>query len=517
MNTRFSISFFSFLFFIISSAHPDVRLPSVIGSNMVLQRDMAIPIWGWASPGEQVTVSLGSQKESTKADPRGSWVVKLAPMSAGGPFEITIRGKNSLKLTNVMVGEVWVCSGQSNMEMRLCHVNDASNEVAGALNRNIRLFQVTNDLSPDPQKDCEARWEECRPSTAYLFSAAAYFFGSEIQHELNVPVGLIHSSWGGTTAETWMRLEGISSHPELKSILEYWAPILKSKSPELLAYHRKTREWEEDVHFVLYAGKPMLPQYAEPPKLPVRIAFPPTVPSWVFNGMIAPVIPFGIRGVIWYQGESNSGQAYRYRTLFPALISDWRNAWKEGDFPFVFVQLANFGKRPDKPGGSAWAELREAQLMTLSLPNTAMASAVDIGAADDVHPRNKQEVGRRLALGALHIAYGKDIVYSGPLYRFMIVKDGKVRLRFTNIGSGLAAKEDAPLRGFAVARPDRNFVWANAEIEGDEVVVWNDAVREPSAVRYAWADNPECTLYNREGLPASPFRTDDWPGVTAGK
>ena len=502
---------------IIKTARADIRLPSVIGSNMVLQRGMPVPIWGWAEPGEQVSVTLGSQKTTTKADRGGAWMVKLAPMSAGGPFDLTIRGKNTLKLTNVMVGEVWVCSGQSNMEMRVCHVNDAPNEVAGALNRNIRLFQVTNDLSPDPQRDCEARWEECRPSTVYLFSAAAYFFGREIQRELNVTVGLIHSSWGGTTAETWMRLEGIRAYPELSSILDYWAPVLKSKLPELLAYHRKTREWEEDVHFVLYAGKPILPQYAEPPKLPVQVSFAPSVPSWVFNGMIAPVIPFGIRGVIWYQGESNAGRAYQYRTLFPALIRDWRNAWGEGDFPFVFVQLANFGKRLDKPGESALAELREAQLMTLSVPNTAMASAVDIGEADDVHPRNKQEVGHRLALAALRIAYGKDIVHSGPVYRSMIEKDGKAHLRFMNTGGGLAAKDNAPLRGFAVAGADRKFVWAKAEIEGDEVAVWSETVPEPAAVRYAWADNPECTLYNREGLPASPFRTDDWPGVTVGK
>jgi sialate O-acetylesterase len=362
---------------------------------MVLQRDTAVPIWGWAAPGEGVTATLDSRKITTKADRNGAWMVKLAPMPAGGPFELTIRGRNTLRLTNVMVGEVWVCSGQSNMEMRLCHVANAAAEVADALHRDIRLFQVTNDLSPDPRNDCEGRWEVCRPSTAYLFSAAAYFFGRELAHELGVPVGLIHSSWGGTTAETWMRTGALSTDPSLNPILVLWEPVLRTKSPELLAYHRITREWEEDVHHVLYAGKPMLPQYAEPPKLPVSVSFAPSVPSWVFNAMIAPLVPFAIRGVIWYQGESNAGRAYQYRSLFPALIRDWRSAWGRGDFPFLFVQLANFGRSDPEPGESAWAELREAQLMTLSLPNTGMAVAIDIGDSADVHPRNKQEVVSR--------------------------------------------------------------------------------------------------------------------------
>ncbi|HEX2999364.1 MAG TPA: sialate O-acetylesterase, partial [Armatimonadota bacterium] len=417
MNLRTVIPLVSFLVFAALSAGADIRLPAVIGSNMVLQRDMPAPVWGWASPGERVTVSMGTQTRETKADAKGAWMVKLAPQPAGGPFELVIRGKNVVKLANVMVGEVWICSGQSNMEMRLCHVKDAPNEVASALNRNIRLFQVTNEVAPDPRRDCEARWEDCRPSTAYLFSAAAYFFGRELQRELNVPVGLIHASWGGTTAETWMRLEGLRAHPELRSILDHWEPILAGKSPELLAYYRKTREWEEDVHHVLYAGKPILPMYVDPPKLPVQVSFAPSVPSWAYNGMIAPVVPFAIRGAIWYQGESNSGRAYQYRALFPALIEDWRKAWDQGDFSFLFVQLANFGERRDAPGESAWAELREAQFLTLSVRNTALATAVDIGDASNIHPLNKQELGRRLALGALHTAYGRDIVFSGPVYR----------------------------------------------------------------------------------------------------
>jgi sialate O-acetylesterase len=498
-------------------ARADVRLPSVIGSNMVLQRDTPVPLWGWASPGERVTVETGSFHKSVTAGRDSTWSATLDPMSAGGPIEIVIRGGNTLRLTNVMIGEVWVSSGQSNMEMRLCHVQNAPMEVAEALHRDIRLFQTTNDLSPDPQRDCEGRWEVCRPSTAYLFSAAAYFFGRELARTLGVPVGLINSSWGGTTAETWMRTGALASNPALKPILDYWDPILRTKSPELLAYHRITREWEEDVHFVLYAGKPILPQYAEPPKLPVPVSFAPSVPAWVYNAMIAPIVPFAIRGVIWYQGESNSGRAYQYRKLFPAIIRDWRNAWGRGDFPFLFVQLPNFGGSASEPGESIWAELREAQLMTLSLPNTGMAVAVDIGDSVNIHPRNKQEVGRRLALAALGVAYGKSIEYSGPIYRSMAARDGRIHLNFDHIGSGLSTSDGGSPKGFAVAGTDGVYRWADASIDGNEVVVWSQSVPAPLTVRYGWADNPVCTLMNREGLPASPFRTDNRPDITVGK
>ena len=299
----------------LSSARADVRLPSVFGSHMVLQRDITVPVWGWASPKEKVTVEFAGKTVSAVPDRHGSWSVRLAPMAAGGPYEMVVRGNNTVRFSDVMVGEVWICSGQSNMEMRLCHVDSAAAEVAGALLRNIRLFQVTNDLDAVPRADCEGRWEACRPSTAYLFSAAAYFFGRELSRELGVPVGLIHSSWGGTTAETWMRTAPLVDDPELKPILDRWKPVLDSRSPELLAYHRITREWEEDVHHVLYAKKPILPMYADAPKLPVSVSFAPSAPSWVYNAMIAPLAPYAIRGAIWYQGESNAGRAYQYRRL----------------------------------------------------------------------------------------------------------------------------------------------------------------------------------------------------------
>ncbi len=500
----------------VTGAFADVRLPSVIGSRMVLQREIPVPVWGWAAPGEKVTVTFGAQTVTATAGADSAWKVTLAPMSAGGPFAMVVRGKNTLRLDDILVGEVWVCSGQSNMEMRLCHVKDAANEVAGALDRSMRLFQITNEVAAEPQKDCEGRWEACRPSTAYLFSAAAYFFGRELRRELDVPVGLIHASWGGTTAEAWTRPEALRAHPELRPILDHWAPAIRAKTPEMLAWHRRVREWEEDVHHVLYAGKPILPFPDGQPVEPVKVSFAPSEPGWSWNAMIAPLVPFAIRGAIWYQGESNAGRAEQYRTLFPAMIADWRTAWGQGDFPFLFVQLANFGKRHDQPVECAWAELREAQTMTLSLPNTAMACAIDIGEGADIHPRNKQDVGRRLALGALRTVYGRDIVHSGPVYASMEAAGGRIRLKFTSNGGGLAAKDGKSLTGFSIAGANRNFVWAKAELKGTEVVVWSDAVPAPVAVRYAWDDDPDCTLMNREGLPAVPFRTDDWPMVTAG-
>jgi len=316
-----------------------------------------------------------------------------------------------------------------------------------------------------------------------------------------------------------MSMEAITSNPDFRYILYRWDEVLREKSPEIMDYYRRMGEWHEDLYHMTYADrygdKPIIPP-GHPPQAPVRLSWVPQIPTWLHNAMIRPVIPFAIRGVIWYQGESNSGRAYQYRSLFPALINDWRRLWGQGNFPFVYVQIANFRKTSPEPAESAWAELREAQLMTLSLPNTAMAVAIDIGEADDIHPKNKQEVGRRLALGALNIAYHKDIVHSGPIYESMTVEEGRIRLRFTQTGSGLTARTGESLRGFDIAGEDKRFVRARAVIMGDEVVVCSDEVSNPVAVRYAWANNPDCNLYNREGLPASPFRTDDWPGITAG-
>jgi sialate O-acetylesterase len=515
------LSIAAIIFFITSiSVSAEVTLPAVFGTNMVLQRDMEVPVWGWGESGEKVTVTMQGQRAAATTGADGTWMLRLKPLDAGGPFEMTVSGadgeNSTIKFSNVMVGEVWVCSGQSNMEMRVKHCLDADNEVASAHHPNLRLFAVTNDLSVEPLSDCEGRWEVSRPSTVGDFTAAGYYFGRKLMTDLDVPVGLISASWGGTTAETWMSMGAREYSPEFDAIVDRTGPVFSEDPDEIVSFYHSMAEWEEDVHYAEYVKKSYPRYYMEPPvrgerKLPIC----PQMPSWVRNAMLAPLTPYAIRGAIWYQGESNAGRAYEYRSLFPAMIEDWRRNWDQGDFPFLFVQLANFSARDEMPTNSAWAELREAQGMTLSLANTAMATAIDVGEADNIHPQNKQEVGRRLALSALATVYGQNIVHSGPVYSSMDVRENAVRIRFSHIGSGLTVKGGGDsLAGFAVAGADRKFVWADAGIEGDEVVVRSSEVTNPEAVRYGWANNPECSLYNAEGLPALPFRTDDWPGIT---
>jgi len=457
-----------------------LKLPAIFGDHMVLQCNMPVPIWGWAKPNEEVAVILkGKTPLVTKANEEGRWMLRLPPQPAGGPHELIVRTREeTVRFTDVLFGEVWVCSGQSNMEWPVALAQNAKQEIATANFPQIRFFVVEKSVALEPQPDCKGRWVVCSPETVGGFSAVGYFFGREIHQRLKVPVGLIGTYWGGTPAEAWTDLKALESDPDLKPILER-LPRDRSK----------------------------IPQQPQPP-------INNWTPTALFNAMVAPIIPYAIRGVIWYQGESNVGRAYQYRKLFPALINSWRRAWGQGDFPFLFVQLANYLERKPEPTESAWAELREAQLLTFkTVRNTGMAVAIDIGEANDIHPRNKQDVGKRLALAALAIAYGQKVVYSGPIYRSMRIEGDKIRLFFDHVGSGLVAK-GGELKGFAIAGEDRKFVWAKAKIEGNTVVVWSEQVPKPVAVRYAWADNPECNLYNKEGLPASPFRTDDWPGVT---
>jgi len=494
----------------------DVRLPAIIGSNMVLQQDMKDAIWGWAAPGEEVTVTLGSQKATAKADKDGRWQVRLEPLKAGGPMEMTVAGQNMIKVANILVGEVWICSGQSNMAMSVKSSKDSDKEIAEAKYPKIRLFKVANAAVAEPAQDVKGEWVECGPETVGGFSAAGYFFGRDLLKALDVPVGLIHTNWGGTPAEAWTSRATLEADPDLKVIVERQAQAIENfpKAKENWEANREKllAKWKADAEKAKAEGK----QAPRQPGAPGDPRTSPNSPATLYNGMIAPLLPFGIRGAIWYQGESNAGRAYQYRKLFPAMIADWRKNWGEGDFPFLFVQLANFKPAKAEPADSDWAELREAQTMTLSLPKTGMAVIIDIGEANDIHPKNKQDVGHRLALAAEAIAYGKTIVYSGPLYESMKVEGDKVRLKFKHVGGGLAAKGDK-LTGFAVAGEDKKFVWADAKIDGDTVVVSSKDVPKPVAVRYAWADNPDGNLYNKEGLPASPLRTDDWPGITADK
>ncbi|MGB9624270.1 MAG: sialate O-acetylesterase [Phycisphaerae bacterium] len=494
-STRLTCLFLACLFIFALPAAAAVKLPAVIGDNMVLQRDMKVPIWGTADPGEKVTVTIGDQKAATTAGADGRWMVRLDPLKAGGPFEMTVAGNNKITLKDILVGEVWVCSGQSNMAMTVKAAANAHEEISAAKYPDIRLFTVARKVAATPQSDTQGSWVRCSPETVGDFSAAAYYFGRHLYRELDVPIGLIHSSWGGTPAEAWTSRSTLEADPALKAIVDRW--------DEQIANARRAGNAAENKRPAARGAKP-----------PADLAASPGRPSSLYNGMIQPLIPYAIRGAIWYQGEANAGRAYQYRKLFPAMIQDWRKAWGQGDFPFLFVQLANFQPTKPEPSDSTWAELREAQTMTLSLPKTGMAVIIDIGEAKDIHPKNKQDVGKRLALAALAIAYGKDVAYSGPMYDSMKIEGDRIRLTFKHVDGGLVAK-DGKLKGFAIAGADRKFVWAEAQIDGDTVVVHSDKVARPVAVRYAWADNPECNLYNKAGLPASPFRTDDWPGVTA--
>ena len=503
--------FIGLLLAVSSAALAEVKLPAVIGSNMVLQREAKVPIWGTADPAEQVTVTLGDQHARATADDQGQWRVVLSPLKAGGPLEMIVAGKNTIKLTNLLVGEVWVCSGQSNMGVPLRGAANAEEEIAAAEYPRIRLFTLNKGVTQKPRLDAHGEWVACSPKTAARFSAVGYFFGREIHKVLDVPIGLIDNSWGGTPAEAWTSRATLESRAELKPIIERYDQAMAVYPEALKQYEQAKVKWREASAQAKAESKPAPPG---PPAAP----FGPDhhqSPAGLYNGMVMPVVPYAIRGVIWYQGEGNAGRAYQYRTLFPAMIEDWRRAWGQGDFPFLFVQLANFQKRLAEPADSAWAELREAQLMSLKVPNTAMAVIIDTGEADNIHPKNKQDVGRRLALAAQATVYHQNVAYSGPVYDSMAVEDNKIRLRFQHVDGGLVAKGGDQLVGFAIAGEDRKFVWARASIEGDTIVVSSDQVAKPVAVRYAWADNPACNLFNQADLPASPFRTDQWPGVTA--
>ncbi|MBI3854283.1 MAG: sialate O-acetylesterase [Planctomycetes bacterium] len=469
----------------------ELKLHALFSDGMVLQSGFACPVWGTVEPGEEISVSIAGQKKTAKAGGDGKWSLKLDPLKAGGPHELTVAGRNSVTVHDVLVGEVWVCSGQSNMEMAVKSCNNFPAEQTQAVFPKIRHFFVPKRQEAAPVTDVVGSWKPCTPENVGNFTAVGYFFGRELHQKLDVPVGLIHTSWGGTAAEVWTSKRVIDATEALKPMAEGYAKRFET-------YEKQSAGYKEAVEKAKAENKPA-------PKAPQK----PMMPSCLYNGMIANILPYGIKGAIWYQGESNASRAKEYQTLFPAMIKNWREDWGQGDFPFGFVQLANFMARKDQPADSAWAELREAQTMTLSLPKTGMAVIIDIGDAKDIHPKNKQDVGKRLAFWAQSQVYGKDIVYSGPIYESMKVEDGKVRLSFKHVGGGLEAKGEK-LTGFAIAGEDRTFVWADARIDGKTVVVSSDKVAKPAAVRYAWADNPECNLYNKEGIPASPFRSDDW-------
>lgn len=438
--------------------HAEVKPNVLFTDGAVLQRGQAVPVWGTAKDGEKVTVEIAGQSATTTAQ-GGKWKLELKPLEAGGPYEMKISGENTVTVNNLLVGEVWVASGQSNMEWTLNASFQPEIEKPKANFPQIRMITAKKVPSRQPLEEIQGSWQVCSPETVGNFSAVAYYFARDLQAKLGVPVGIISTSWGGTPAQAWTSAEGFEGHPELNG----YAAALKASDA--------------------------LPEKGQQ-----------NFPAALYNGMIAPVVPYGMKGVIWYQGESNAGKSKEYQTLFPAMIADWRSKWKLGDFPFLYVQIAPFKGQPP--------EIREAQFLTLGkTKNTAMAVTTDYGDANDIHPKKKEPVGHRLSLAARALAYGEKIVHSGPLYDSMKAADGKAEISFQSVGGGLVAK-DGDLKGFTIAGADGKFVPAKAVITGDKVVVSAEGVADPKAVRYGWENVPDVNLFNKEGLPASPFRTD---------
>jgi len=495
----------------IAAEKPTVlKMPAIFADNMVLQRGIAAPVWGWAAPGEQITVSFREQKKTATANADGKWMLKLDAMTAGGPWEMDVAGNTSITIRNVMVGEVWICSGQSNMEFQLRSAHNAKEAIAESKNTQLRHFTLIKAQADQPLADCRGKWEEADPAVSGNFTAVGYFFGRKLQKDLGVPVGLIHTSWGGTPIEVWMSVKCIESDPDTAAAMEQYNRRVEQHKAALLQHQAKLAEikaaYDKEVEIAKQQGRPA----PAAPKLPAAPGGPGWKPAVLYNAMIAPIVPYAVGGAIWYQGESNAGNAKLYRKQMPMMIQSWRDDFACGEFPFLMVSLANFMQRREQPSDSGWAELREAQALTAqTCPKTGVAIAIDVGDAQDIHPRDKQSVGERLELNALALGYGKQIEYSGPVYEAMKIDGGKIRLSFKHIGGGLVAK-DGDLKGFAIAGEDRKFVWADAKIDGESIVVSSPQVAAPVAVRYAWADNPECNLYNEAGLPAVPFRTDDW-------
>lgn len=448
-----------------------VKLPAIIGNNMVLQRDEPVPVWGWDEAGTLVTVTLGEAKVTAKAGADGKWMVKLPAMKAGGPHTVTIVGTDTVKLENVLVGEVWFCSGQSNMEWSVKASNNAQQEIAAANYPKIRHIKIPHVPAETPQTEVKSDgWKATTPQTVGDFTAVGYYFGRNLQTQLDVPIGLIGCNWGGTRIEPWTPPEGFKAVPALKDIAD-----------KLDSFPQKNAKGEVNHQS----------------------------PLALYNGMVAPLVPYGIKGAIWYQGESNNGEGMLYHEKMKALISGWRSLWGKSDLPFLYVQLASYhyGNRNPADLAGIW----EAQTATLAVPHTGMAVTVDISNTKNIHPTNKQDVGKRLALWALAQVYGqKDLVYSGPLYKSMKVDGNKIRLTFDHSGSGLASRDGEPLTWFTIAGDDKNFVEAEAKIAGNEIVVSSQSVEKPVAVRFAWNQDAEPNLSNKEGLPASPFRTDKW-------
>lgn len=479
----------------------DVTLPNVFGDHMVLQRNQSNKVWGKAAAGEAVKVSIGTQAKETTADAAGLWHVMLDPMDVGAPLELTVQGKNTIKFTDVLVGEVWICSGQSNMQWNVAQSNDPDLEFNTANYPLIRMINFPQVGTQDPIWTHDRKWMVCSKQTVPGFSAVGYFFARQLHQTLGVPVGMINNAWGGSACEAWINRDVLNADERFKPMMERWQGM-ESTFTALSAKTDRT----EDENKQLNGLKGQMGGNARPAN--------------IYNGVLKSHLGYGIKGAIWYQGESNAGRAYQYRDLFPLMISNWRKEWNQGDFPFYWVQLADYTDERPEPGESDWAELREAQTMTMSkLPNTGEAVIIDIGEGKDIHPKNKVDVGRRLARWALAKDYGvADIQYHSPQYKSMETIERKIVLTFDHLGGGWRPFDVPAPRGFTIAGEDKKFVNATATILPDgRVEVSSPGVEKPVSVRYAWANNPICNMYSQNGLPLTPFRTDDWQGVTANR
>lgn len=488
------------------SAQAEVSLPNIFGDHMVFQREQANPVWGKAAPGEKVSVSIGGQSHATTATRDGSWRVTLEPLEVGGPYELQIKGKNTLTFSDILVGEVWVCSGQSNMQWPVRVSADAELHAASANYPEIRLLSVPQIASQEPRDNFNGSWNICNPKSVADFSAVAYSFGRRLHNTLRVPIGLIDNAWGGSAVEAWIprdALEGAGQYDELLTSWDEKAAAMTDQifAAELAAY----KKWVADGGL---GAKRRAPRDSRTSN---------HRPGNLFNGVLHPIIGYGIRGAIWYQGEANAARAYQYRSLFPLMISAWREHWQQGDFPFYWVQLADFKQEAPEPRDSAWAELREAQSMTLSLPNTGQAVIIDAGEGRDIHPRDKETVANRLARIALARDYDIEMAWQSPSYDSMQLDGNAISIQLKHVSEGgLHTFDVYESTGFEIAGEDQKFVWAKAKIDGkNKIKVYSPQVPKPVAVRYAWGDNPVVNLQDRNGLPVTPFRTDDWPGITA--
>ncbi|MFC1735623.1 sialate O-acetylesterase [Candidatus Hydrogenedentota bacterium] len=488
------------------SAFSKVKPHELFADGAVLQRDMTIPIWGTADPGEEVVVRVGPRRGCATAGDDGRWMVKLKPLSAGGPYSMEISGKNAIVLDNILVGEVWVCSGQSNMGMNLLPTENGKDVAAKAANPRIRLLTVPRRNTDKPLEDIGgARWVECAPESAGNFSAVGYFFGRELEEVLDVPIGLLDVAQGNSRSLAWIHKEALEANPKFKPALDEYAAALKVYPKKKAEFEKRKAEHQRLVEKAKREGvKGPGKLRGSEPMGPIHY----NRPSCLYYGMIAPIQPYAIRGVIWYQGESDGTSmknSILYRDLFPTLITTWRETWEQGDFPFLFVQLPGKGS----PEATTWAILREAQANTLALKNTGMAVSIELGEKDEWHPKKKAPIGHRLALVARAQVYGEDVPSSGPVYRGMKIDDSKITLTFDRVYGGLVAKGEK-LLGFKIAGADEEFVEADARIVADTVVVSSSDIVKPIAVRYAWANWPTCNLYNKAGLPAGTFRTDSF-------